>query len=399
MSSDLNKRISELEQQLHEAKENRNNLLDGMEGRSGDYYDNMGLDIAEGIETINTIKDHLVQLDETKQNLLKTLEEYKAAADTIDTLTEEVNAAADAAASKEGELEQVMMAINVLEEKLKDTENGLGLLQQEFALAQANEEYTGGLERKISELTESVQTLLDEVSEAGEQKYACERNTFQALKAKQQAELKLAEAINKSEQIIPIEHKLMELGEVIQEENDKLESYKLQVEELSGAVSDNTSAFLASSTEVQNIDIQIANIEEELSVARAQLEQLVAEESAFSEEILSLLDAVDQCTQYNEIYNLEESFNKVGMTLQKTTNNRTILCRVQDNKIVTENVIDDYIFVGPAKRLHEGVINKIKDFVLANEGVACTPTHEPITIMNEDKKFSLDFLVESERGL
>jgi hypothetical protein len=87
------------------------------------------------------------------------------------------------------------------------------------------------------------------------------------------------------------------------------------------------------------------------------------------------------------------------MTLQKTSNDRMILCRCVDNKIVTENVIDDFIFVGPAKRLHEGVINKIKSFVVANEGTACTPAHEPVVIMNEDKKFSLDFLVESERSL
>lgn len=394
--SDLNKRITDLERELHEARENRNNLLDGMDARADD---NTGLEIAENIGTIEAIKEHLTQLDETKQELLKTLDACSEAASTIDTLNEELNAATDAVTSKEGELEQTMMAVNVLEAQLRDAENGMALVQQEFSLAQANEEYTGGLKRKLSDLDEAVQALAADISEATERKYACERETFQAMKAKQQLEIKLAEATEKAEQIIPTEHKLAELDEVIQEESYKLDSYKSETNQLASIVDENHNLFMNASNEVQVYDAKIAKIEEELAEARMQLEQLTIEESTMSEALTAVLEAVDQCTQYSEIYNLEESFNKVGLTVQTTTNGRMILCRCADNKIVTENVIDDYIFIGPAKWLHEGVVNKIKSFVLASEGAACTPAHDPVMIMNEDKKFTVDFLVESERSL
>ena len=395
MSSDLNKRIAELEQQLHEAHEVRNNILDSMES-CPEYLGNA--ELAESVEIVTATKENLERLNEAKQELLKTLEEHRAAADTIEALTEAVAAAVDVATSKEGNLTQTMMAIEVLEAKLRDAENGLALIQNEFALAQANEEYTGGLQRRIDGVTEEVKAISADIEEATERKYGCEREAFSALKARQQAEMKLAEVSNMAERIIPLEYKLMELEEVIQEETNKLDSHRERCNELQEELNSTMSAFNSDEHEVEQLNVQITSLESELSEARAKLDELMVEEAKLSDDMLTALDNLDQCTTFDEIKALEESFNKIGLTLQQTTTGNTILCRCADNKVVTENVIDDFIFIG-GKRLHEGIINKIKYFMAENEGAPCNPSHELILIYNEDKKLSLDHLVEAERSI
>jgi DNA repair exonuclease SbcCD ATPase subunit len=219
------------------------------------------------------------------------------------------------------------------------------------------------------------------------------------MKARQQLAMKLDEAVNMANEIIAIESLLMELDEVLAEEHNKLASHEDYINQLRETIDQQAPVNESQNAELEACNTRIVELTNSLQEARAQLDKLMSEEAQLSDEMSSLLGAIDGCTQYNEIYKLEEAFNQVGMTIQKTTNERNILCRCQDNKIVTENVIDDFIFIGPAKRLHEGVVNKIKSFVLTNESEACTPAHEPVIIMNEDKKFSLDFLVESERSL
>jgi hypothetical protein len=83
------------------------------------------------------------------------------------------------------------------------------------------------------------------------------------------------------------------------------------------------------------------------------------------------------------LFALEESFNKIGLTLQTTVNNRTILCRVEDGKPCADVAIDDYIFIGKAhedKELGQRTINCILEFVGNNIG-------EPVELIPTGKSY------------
>jgi hypothetical protein len=85
-----------------------------------------------------------------------------------------------------------------------------------------------------------------------------------------------------------------------------------------------------------------------------------------------LLYKIDQCIDYQNLYSLEEDFNKVGLTIQSTSRNRMILCRLLNGAPITEKVIDDYIYIGGTDELSKELTNrtteKIADFVKTNAG-------------------------------
>lgn len=85
-----------------------------------------------------------------------------------------------------------------------------------------------------------------------------------------------------------------------------------------------------------------------------------------------LLYKISQCIDYQNLYALEEEFNKVGLSIQTTSRNRMILCRLVEGSIIAERLIDDYIFVGSladsTKELSENVTQKISDFVRNSAG-------------------------------
>ena len=91
-----------------------------------------------------------------------------------------------------------------------------------------------------------------------------------------------------------------------------------------------------------------------------------------SERLSKLLSQINKCTDYQCIYALEESFNENGLTIQSTSKNRMVLCKLRNNKPVAENVVEDYIFIGgldnPSKELSDRVVSKICEFVKANAG-------------------------------
>ena len=91
-----------------------------------------------------------------------------------------------------------------------------------------------------------------------------------------------------------------------------------------------------------------------------------------SNEIDKLIYRIGQCTDYQCLYALEEAFNKCGLTIQTTSRNRMILCKLRNGKPVSEHVIDDYIFVGSledhARELTDRISEKICDFVRTNAG-------------------------------
>lgn len=90
------------------------------------------------------------------------------------------------------------------------------------------------------------------------------------------------------------------------------------------------------------------------------------------ENLKRVLYKVSQCIDYQNLYALEEEMNKVGLSVQTTSNNRMILCRLFEGKVVTEKVIDDYIFIGSlndaTKELSESQIQKISDFIRNRSG-------------------------------
>jgi hypothetical protein len=96
------------------------------------------------------------------------------------------------------------------------------------------------------------------------------------------------------------------------------------------------------------------------------------EESVSSPDLDKLLYRIGQCTDYQCLYALEESFNKCGLTVQASSNSRMILCKLRDGKPITEHVIDDYLFIGSigekAKELTDRVVEKVCDFVRTNAG-------------------------------
>lgn len=98
------------------------------------------------------------------------------------------------------------------------------------------------------------------------------------------------------------------------------------------------------------------------------------EESANSPALDKLVYKIGQCTDYQCLYALEEAFNSCGLTVQTTSNSRMILCKLRNGKPITEQVIDDYIFIGSlderAKELSDRVSEKICDFVRTNAGKA-----------------------------
>ena len=85
-----------------------------------------------------------------------------------------------------------------------------------------------------------------------------------------------------------------------------------------------------------------------------------------------LIYKIEQCIDYQNLYALEPDFNKCGLTVQTTANNRVILAKLRSGKAVTKNVISDYIFIGSlansTQELSERATIKICDFVRTNSG-------------------------------
>lgn len=125
------------------------------------------------------------------------------------------------------------------------------------------------------------------------------------------------------------------------------------------------------------------------------------------EYLSKVLYKVSQCIDYQNLYALEEDLNKIGMTVQTTSKNRMILCKLQGGRPISEHVIDDYIFIGSiedsTKELSENITQKISDFIRNKAGGPdivknCARAwrnglrmYENISIVNEDiNKFADD---------
>jgi hypothetical protein len=121
-----------------------------------------------------------------------------------------------------------------------------------------------------------------------------------------------------------------------------------------------------------------------------------------TKEVEKVVYKIGQCIDYQSIYALEESFNKIGLTIQMTSRNRMILCKLLEGKALTERVVDDYIFIGDtkdlSKEISERASEKICDFVRTNAGKSSKVEntsrawrnglrmYESVVIVNEDQQ-------------
>lgn len=119
-----------------------------------------------------------------------------------------------------------------------------------------------------------------------------------------------------------------------------------------------------------------------------------------------VLHKISQCLDFQNLYALEEDFNKVGLTIQTTSKNRMILCKLRKGKPLAEKVIDDFIFIGtldnPTRELSENMAEKISDFVRNNQSKPDKVKdlarvwrnglrmYEDIVVVNEDVNFVAD---------
>ncbi len=120
---------------------------------------------------------------------------------------------------------------------------------------------------------------------------------------------------------------------------------------------------------------------------------------------------VRQCIDYQSLYAMEKDANSIGLTIQTTSHNRMILCKIKNHKPVADNIIDDYIFIGSlntaTNEISDGAMQKIIDWMMNNNGPTSIVKdmarvwrnglkmyESSIRIMNEDINYIGDVIVE-----
>lgn len=99
------------------------------------------------------------------------------------------------------------------------------------------------------------------------------------------------------------------------------------------------------------------------------------------------------------LYALEKEFNEIGLTLQTTSKNRMVLCKIRNGRPFCESFQDDYIFIGYAdedKELSRRAIDCIAEFV---SGAASEPAElksEPRSWQNTNRFYGKIILVNEE---
>jgi len=100
--------------------------------------------------------------------------------------------------------------------------------------------------------------------------------------------------------------------------------------------------------------------------------------------LASLIYKINQCIDYQTVYCLEDDFNKVGLTIQTTSKNRVILCKIKSGKPISGRPIDDYIFIkgldNATEEVSPSAAEKIIAFVQNAKG-------QPGTIKNVARKW------------
>lgn len=92
-----------------------------------------------------------------------------------------------------------------------------------------------------------------------------------------------------------------------------------------------------------------------------------------ADDLRGLLRKIKNSITCSCLYALEKDFNNVGLTLQTTTKNRMVLCKIKNNKPYCKEFLDDYIFIGTAeedRELSKRAVECIMEFV---QGAASEP--------------------------
>lgn len=87
----------------------------------------------------------------------------------------------------------------------------------------------------------------------------------------------------------------------------------------------------------------------------------------YNSELQELIYKVKHSVTCSCLFALEDNFNTVGLTLQTTTKNRMILCKIKNNKPYCKKFMDDYVFIGVAdedKELSKRAIECVMEFVM-----------------------------------
>ncbi len=83
----------------------------------------------------------------------------------------------------------------------------------------------------------------------------------------------------------------------------------------------------------------------------------------------TLVDNIRRCYNWRNLFELKDKFQMCGLVIRPTTNNRMILCRVENGQPIYNSIIDDYIFIGKDdidEEISERAAEVISDFVRCN---------------------------------
>lgn len=115
---------------------------------------------------------------------------------------------------------------------------------------------------------------------------------------------------------------------------------------------------------------------------------------------MDITNKVRQCIDFQSIYALEEDFNKVGLTVQTTSSNRVVLCKIVEGKPSAKQVIDDYIFIGSLDNslieLSDRTAGKIVDFINNNRSGPSKIADVPRTWRNGLKMYEQSIAIVNE---
>lgn len=75
------------------------------------------------------------------------------------------------------------------------------------------------------------------------------------------------------------------------------------------------------------------------------------EEKVNEEYVKDIIDKILMCPDYSSLYFMEEDFNKLGMTIAQSNNQRVMLCSIdEDNRPKNTKIFEDYMFIGSSAK-------------------------------------------------
>lgn len=398
----------DLEYQLRQARAAKEAAEDRLSGERTRLLEDK---LAKAELVHQELQERLEHAVATRDACQQELDEAMSASDDVETLNEEISNTSQIIEQIIDRLDQQASLVLTLEQKVEDIRAEYDVQGEELAMAKLADEYVNKLEAKLGHLKSELAVAESELADAYDEKQIIEEELQEAVESKKSVEYILEDVEGRSEYFNKLTSQLSALNEDISEKNALIENQEALINELRETLGevDNQDAgdreIMAEYTE------RVGALEEQLAAVRKEMAELKTT-SNIREDVENLVRKIYQCMDYQNVYALENDFNKVGLSVQTTSNGRMVLCKLQEGKIVAENVVDDFIFIGSiegaTKELSERAVNKIQEFVRASAGspgkvmnmarVWRNGLHmyeSTIPIMNEEKKVALDVLIES----